>query len=292
MNLSVRTLFIIPFFVFTTAQSQDISGVWTGNYSKSSLMAHPLKLVVELSISNDSIISGMSHLYYPHNEYEHYRIRGIYRRSKGLVYFKEDSVIAVDVGKNTNCLGNYTMDLQITDTSMRLTGIWKDNSRALFQCPNIKVSFEKPYQKIIVHQREEPQLPEETQPEIVQPKAEDTVLKRELEVQKLIELDPDEKDSILVTLYDNGEIDGDSVSVYLDKKMIVSKVRINDQPISFYISLDPLIPIHKILMVAESIGSIPPCTALMIVKTKKHRYEMNLSSTFSKNAVMEFFFRE
>lgn len=44
---------------------------------------------------NDSVINGMSHLYYLNNKYEHYRISGIYHSMDLTIYFKEDSTIAV-----------------------------------------------------------------------------------------------------------------------------------------------------------------------------------------------------
>ncbi|MCW5918101.1 MAG: hypothetical protein KIS82_12230, partial [Ferruginibacter sp.] len=87
-------------------------------------------------------------------------------------------------------------------------------------------------------------------------------------------------------------IDGDSVSVYFDGHQVLQKSRISDKPLQFYINLNPTMPTHRLLMVGESMGSIPPCTALMIVKTRKNRYEMNLSSNFTKNAVLEFFFKQ
>ena len=39
-------------------------------------------------------------------------------------------------------------------------------------------------------------------------------------------------------------------------------------------------------------GSIPPCTALMIIYIQNKRYEVYLSSNFEKNAVVEFFLKE
>jgi hypothetical protein len=274
----VLTFTVVILFLIQHTQGQQISGTWVGNYGRSFLTSRPQKLVVELSLSNDSVINGMSHLYYLNNKYEHYRISGIYHAADSSINFKEDSTIAVWLGLfSSNCLGNYTMKLSFTDTTMRWDGKWRDNDRFIFHCPSSSVYLEK---RLPMNKAAEP------------PAKKDTVLSRASEVQNLVEYSKEEKDSVLVSIYDNGDIDGDSVSVYFDDRPVLSRVRISDKPLQFYVNLDPAVPTHKIFMAAESLGAIPPCTALLIIKTKKHRYEMNLSSNFSKNAVLEFFFKE
>src|SRR4051794_16356419 len=75
--------------------SQDISGTWVRNYGASFGTTKPQKLVVEIYLHNDSVITGASHLYYHNNKYEHYRIRGIYHQKDSSFIFKEDSTLAV-----------------------------------------------------------------------------------------------------------------------------------------------------------------------------------------------------
>jgi hypothetical protein len=115
--------------------AQDISGVWVGNYERSIFMDHPDKLVVEIYVYNDSLITGISHLYYGKDKYEHYKIYGVYDKTNSSVYFSEDSTIAVKLGfMITNCMGNYIMKLRVSDTMMTLKGRWSDNNPRLFGC--------------------------------------------------------------------------------------------------------------------------------------------------------------
>lgn len=301
---------LLPLFFFTLtfiigkiypASAQEISGTWIGNYQKNLLTTQPLQLVVELSVYNDSIVTGLSHLYYNRNKYEHYRVRGKFNRKDSTIYFKEDSTIAVYLGTmSSNCLGNYTMKLYYTDSSMVLTGKWKDNDRSFLHCPTTGVFLVKklpPKLKQVSAEKEEllsrPDKDKNEQEAVsVTNTIPESVTQREPEIQKLLEYDVYEKDSVLISIYDNGEIDGDSVSVYFDGRPILMKSRISDKPLQFYVNLDPAQLTHRLVMVGESMGSIPPCTALMIVKTRKNRYEMNLSSNFTKNAVLEFFFKQ
>ncbi|HET7897281.1 MAG TPA: hypothetical protein VFL47_06420 [Flavisolibacter sp.] len=89
---------------------------------------------------------------------------------------------------------------------------------------------------------------------------------------------------IQLDLYDNGEIDGDTVSIYHNNQLIVSQQRLSSKPISFRIQVDQNQPHHELVMVANNLGSIPPNTSLMIVTTKDKRYQVFISSTEQQNA--------
>ena len=120
----------------------------------------------------------------------------------------------------------------------------------------------------------------------------DKRLERRSDIQSLVEISSVEKDSILIELYDNGIVDNDSASIYLDDSLLLYKQFVSANPILLYVSLDKQRPISKLKLIAENLGSIPPCTVLVIIITKKKRYEVNLSSNFNSNAVVEFFLKE
>ena len=89
---------------------------------------------------------------------------------------------------------------------------------------------------------------------------------------------------ITIDLYDNGQVDGDTVSIYHNNKMVVSHARLSQKPITFQVSINPEQPHHELVMVAENLGSIPPNTSLMILTAGTKRYEVFISSTEQKNA--------
>jgi hypothetical protein len=98
---------------------------------------------------------------------------------------------------------------------------------------------------------------------------------------KRIETPPAE---IRIELYDNGEIDGDTVSVYHNNVLIKSQARLSATPISFTISVNESHPYHELVMVANNLGSIPPNTSVMIITAGTARHELFISSTEQKNA--------
>jgi hypothetical protein len=89
---------------------------------------------------------------------------------------------------------------------------------------------------------------------------------------------------ININLYDNGQIDGDTISIYHNNVLLVSHARLSAKPISLKIAVDSLQPHHELVMVAENLGSIPPNTSLMIITAGNQRYEVFISSTEQKNA--------
>lgn len=95
-------------------------------------------------------------------------------------------------------------------------------------------------------------------------------------------------EDVVVKLYDNGEIDDDTISVYLDKKLVLSRKRLTASPLSLNLKMDSNSPDHELVMVAENLGRIPPNTSLMIVEAGEQRFDVRITSTEQKNAVVRF----
>lgn len=111
------------------------------------------------------------------------------------------------------------------------------------------------------------------------------LLSRENELVKTIVTNARE---IHIRIYDNGSIDNDTISVYLDKKLVLSKQRLTDKAIPLTIKLDEENDHHELVMVAENLGEVPPNTSLMVVDAGKQQYEVRITSTEQKNAVVVF----
>jgi len=95
-------------------------------------------------------------------------------------------------------------------------------------------------------------------------------------------------ENVLVKLYDNGEIDDDTISVFLDKQLVLSKKRLSTAALTITLKMDESNQEHELIMVAENLGRIPPNTSLMIVTAGDQRYEVRITSTEQKNAMVRF----
>ena len=89
---------------------------------------------------------------------------------------------------------------------------------------------------------------------------------------------------ILIQLYDNGEIDGDTITVYDNNQVIAYRKGLTGKPITLNIKADLFNSHHEFVMVANNLGTIAPNTALMVITTGGKRYELFVSSDEKKNA--------
>ena len=99
---------------------------------------------------------------------------------------------------------------------------------------------------------------------------------------------PIEGDSIRLHFYDNAEVDGDSITLYLNNKMIFSHVRLAATPYNVTLAVNDLANKNELVMVAENLGSIPPNTAFMIAMIAGKRYEAYLESTEGSSSLIRF----
>ncbi|MFN2458472.1 MAG: hypothetical protein ABR502_09745 [Chitinophagaceae bacterium] len=94
--------------------------------------------------------------------------------------------------------------------------------------------------------------------------------------------------TIRLDLYDNGHVDGDSITVLVNNKVVLSNQKLSVKAITAFIKVDLQNLFQQVEMVAENLGSIPPNTALLIVTAGTKRYNLYLTSTKDKNATVRF----
>jgi hypothetical protein len=99
-------------------------------------------------------------------------------------------------------------------------------------------------------------------------------------------------DTAKIELYDNGEIDGDSVSLFLNNTLLVQHVRLAAEAKVLLVPIDKGRPVNTLLLVAENLGRLPPNTALMVVTVHGKTYNLFLSTDYKKNASIEFNMQE
>ncbi len=113
-------------------------------------------------------------------------------------------------------------------------------------------------------------------------------LKFENRVNSVLKTIPLKAETFTVDFYDNGEIDGDSISVFFNGKLVLSHKLLTDKPLTLKLNFDTDKPINELVMYAESLGSIPPNTALMIVHDGDDRYEARIESDLGRNGTIRF----
>lgn len=137
----------------------------------------------------------------------------------------------------------------------------------------------------------EKQTPVNQQPQIKAPSfippSEQTNEERFTSRKKILQqVIPVKGDSIELKFYDNAEIDGDSIAVFLNGHLLREHILLTEQAYIMKIALTDLQPDNELVMVAENLGSIPPNTSLMVAVVEDKRYEAHLQSTEGSSAMV------
>ncbi len=92
--------------------------------------------------------------------------------------------------------------------------------------------------------------------------------------------------TITIKLMDNGIVDGDTISIMHNGKLVVNRLGVQLQPYTFTVQIDEDQPIHEITMIAHNLGSIPPNSALVIIEAGDKTYRLTSSTDLQRNSVL------
>lgn len=95
-------------------------------------------------------------------------------------------------------------------------------------------------------------------------------------------------DSLELSLYDNGEIDGDTVSVFMNGEVIMAKQGLKSKAIKKTIYITQANEEFTLVMFAENLGKYPPNTGLLVVHDGEDVYNLRFSSDLQKSSGIVF----
>ncbi|MBK9484603.1 MAG: hypothetical protein IPO01_05145 [Chitinophagaceae bacterium] len=124
-----------------------------------------------------------------------------------------------------------------------------------------------------------------TAPEVKQKQAAADINSRVIETIQSVNYS---SDSLVISLYDNGEVDGDTVSVLMNGNVIMPMVGLTTNAVRKTINTKDITDSIQIVMYAENLGTLPPNTGLLIVYDGKERYEIRFSGDLKRNAAIVF----
>lgn len=91
-------------------------------------------------------------------------------------------------------------------------------------------------------------------------------------------------DSLILSLYDNGIVDGDTVSVFMNGENIISKQKLKESATKKTIYISAASDSVQLVLFAENLGTIPPNTGLLTVRDGDDIYQVRFSADLQKNA--------
>ncbi len=267
-NLSI--LFLV--LASSVLRGQDINGIWRGKLVMEPGGCFPVyNIELQLKVS-ESRITGVSYHYSDTSNYVKETFSGRYSSDSNMISIHELGVTTFQIPADCiPCIKKYSLSFHKGGSEEQLRGTWIGRTMDdKTNCPPGTIVLTRFSQSDF-----KPSLP----PPLAERKAE---LVREIFVDTgLIRLD----------FYDNGIVDGDTISVYVNEMQVVASNFLSAKPVSTSIHVDLLRTVHEVVMVGENMGSIPPNTALMIINAGDKRYQLYLTSDDKKNAMVRFIYR-
>ena len=252
----IKYLLIVFLFFgnLSFVQSQNLSGFWKGTLTMRGCFPQN-NIELQFKVFGNEVIGSSYHYLDIHN-YIKKEIRGTYDKATKTLTIQEGAVTTYKIPHQcVICIKRYVLQYSIENDREVLKGEWSgkiQNSAEICAPGTITLSRvkESAFKEI-------PEIPVDT-------------------------------GEIRLDFYDNGEIDGDSISVLVNKRTIIAHQKLSAKPITSFIRIDLNNTFQEIEMVAENIGSIPPNTALLIITAGSKRYRLFLTSTETKSAMVRF----
>jgi hypothetical protein len=301
----MKTLLTFLFAITSIlCQAQEINGSWYG-YAEVMMQGTNNNYLAEMVIKQKgNEVQGVMGYYFK-NTYQSFIVRGTYNAKTRIIEINDIPVMYYrsSTSKPTvSCIMDFQAQLLVSKVKTQLKGNFLRDERYRYTCPDLEIVFVKDLNEtntdsllreaVAVKKIWSPVLEEvvvtptlvaekkealQAEPVVTQFEERKPFLLKEIEVVS---------DSVRITLYDNGDIDGDTVSVFYNKIPVLKHQGLDAQGVNIYLYLDSNIAVHEVSLFAETMGSIPPNTALMIITDGVNRYELFSTSNLSLNGTV------
>lgn len=296
-----RIFFVIVTLLSLSAGSQTISGLYSGTlYNDTTKLLQQYQLALS---EYRGKITGYSYTTFVLNDTFYYGIRSIKALVKDEKLFVEDDKMLVNNFPEAPAKGVKRLTVislaPEQDTITSLSGRWETN-RTKKWLPvtgsvDLKRDNDSSQSALIGHLKELNIITSNNQTtavnenkEIVKITAPHIIVAAPLPYgersTKILETITTSSDSVTLFFYDNGVVDGDVISVYINEEKLISNARLTESAFKKTILFSALTGDVEIILVAENMGSLPPNTGLLIVHDGTVKYNLNFSADFQTNA--------
>ena len=280
--LLILCCWLMPCCLLAEGGPDDITGIWKGTLTQGPGGCYPSYfLELQINLSNDQII-GNAYDFYDKTHFVKMRFTGRYNARTHRLVLIEDQVMQASIPPDCAvCVKTYELTWTKEGAEELLSGDWKGIMQdKRLPCPPGKIMLRRSATSDFPIESRQSDTLQTLQKQLhLQP--------REKEVIKAITLNsPD----IRIELYDNGEIDHDTVTVLLNGKLLLYRQMLTDKPLTVDMHAIPGME-YELVMYADNLGEIPPNTALMMVTAGSRKISVFLTSTEQKSAAVKLVYR-
>jgi hypothetical protein len=263
------------------AMAQNLAGIWRGKRTQVSGGCFP-EYFIELHVTyagSNIMILGNAYNYYDKDRYTKINFTGRYNPATKRMVIIENLVLQFNVPSHCiPCIKTYDLNYTKNDSVEAFIGEWKGHEMGNNNiCPPGRIQLNRETSSIFPVDVFQSDTLNKIQKSL-------NLADREKEVIKELVFDTSQ---IKIDIYDNAEIDDDTVSVFLNNTLLLHKKRLTATALSLQVTAYPNTD-YELMMYADNLGKIPPNTSLMIITAGTKRYELRISSSEKKSAVVRF----
>lgn len=253
-------LLSLLFFFALAVSAQDVSGFWKGSLTFTGGCFAKNNIELQLKAVGDGIY-GSSYHYLDINNYIRKEASGYFDAKNRKLLVQEGAVTAeMLVDRCSICIKKFQLLYRKEGNLEYLDGFWTGK----LQGTNVDCGTGG---TITLSRITDPTFKEEKIPEI--------------------KVDTGE---VRLRFYDNATVDGDSITVLVNRKVVLFHQRLSDTPATAIAKISLETPMVEVEMVAENLGSIPPNTAFLEVMAGSVYHRLFLVSTKTKSAKVRFIY--
>jgi hypothetical protein len=236
----------------TVAFSQQLNGVWKGTLTQQAGGCFPVYNVeLQVNIINNKV-AGFCYHYSDVLNYVKKNYNGFYNAATKTIDIQEEKVTTFHIPSDcTPCIRYFSLAYSNSGNKEILSGDWGGvvmNGTA--PCTPGRITLHRVAQSDFNHIQE-------------------------------IKVDTG---MIRLDFYDNAEIDGDSITVTLDNRPLLSHQKLGLKPLTLEVKVDLDHREQEITMIADNLGTIPPNTAMVIITAADRKYRLFLKSDKQRSA--------
>jgi hypothetical protein len=281
--MRIRSFLPILFFLLPCGLfAEDLNGVWKGILTQGPGGCYAeYFLELQINFSNGQV-TGRTYDYYDKNRFVKMSFTGRYNMQTHRLVLVEGRILQANIPADCiPCIKTYDLNYSKHGEDELLSGDWKghisDKGNA---CPPGKIMLKKAAVSDFPVDIEQS----------------DTLIL----LQRSLHLQPRQKDLvkilvvdtslIRIQLFDNAEIDGDTITVLINDKLVLYRQMLTDKPLTLNFNAFPGVE-YELVMYADNLGTIPPNTALMVVQAGTTKIDVFLSSSEQQSAAVKFVYR-
>jgi hypothetical protein len=298
--------------ITTSTRAQSVTNNWYGVgtvYLPNSSNNYMVEVILN---EKNSKVTGVFNYYFRDSLFSN-KIEGTFYKATNRLTLGKQNIIFhrsndTKIGVDCPMYGEFTLRNSRVETELK--GVLYADINHQYTCPDINFVLKKGIDIVPIKKEAYTILPKKNKEAIVilprkpsvintsksdtavvTKKAPETINPKQLlyfNRQKVYTQELDiQSSSIRVELYDNGQIDYDSVSLYLNDKLVLGSTVLTHNAITITLPLNDSLEFNELSMFADNLGLIPPNTAALILYDGKVRHEIMMMSDLNRNATIK-----